>query len=85
MRVRVPATRIVNAALAALAVGVLAHGLHGAGVLGGSDGFFVDWLYTGLQWGTAAVCVARVVVVSRDRLAWRGFSGYLVLTARSGT
>jgi two-component system, cell cycle response regulator len=72
---------IVNAALAALALGVLAHGLHGAGVLGGSDSFFVDWLYTGLQWGTAAICVARVVVISRDRLAWLAFSAYLVLSA----
>ena len=72
---------IVNAALAALALGVLAHGLHGAGVLGGSDAFFVDWLYSGLQWGTAAICIARVVVIPRDRLAWLGFSAYLVLTA----
>jgi two-component system, cell cycle response regulator len=73
--------RIVNAVLGALALGVLVHALHGAGVIGGSDGFYIDWLYTALQWGTAAVCVARVVLVARDRLAWGALSGYLVLTA----
>ncbi|MGH2741049.1 MAG: hypothetical protein ACRDN8_00940, partial [Thermoleophilaceae bacterium] len=68
-------------ALAVLTAGVLAHALHGAGVLGGPDRLFTGWLVPVLMWGAAAVCLARGIAVQGERFAWLALGANLLLTA----
>ncbi|MDX6698377.1 MAG: hypothetical protein QOE65_1774 [Solirubrobacteraceae bacterium] len=52
-------------ALAALAA-------HSVGILGGGgwDTFFSQWVYDGVMFGAAALCLARAAIVPADRGAW---------------
>jgi two-component system cell cycle response regulator len=53
-------------------VGLLAHALHGVGVIpaDAAPRFFEVYLYLGLLVVGALVCIARAVAVPHDRLAW---------------
>lgn len=57
---------------ALLALGFLAFALHAAFGLGGeaNDDLFNIWLYDALILGAAASCIARAILVRRERLAW---------------
>lgn len=58
--------------LGAAALGLIAHGLHGAFDLGGSrlDSLFDDWVYNGVMVASACACLIRGTVVRRERAAW---------------
>jgi diguanylate cyclase (GGDEF)-like protein len=71
------AVRIASAALLAALVLHLAAGLAGHGELP----LFNSWLYNGIEVVSAAVLVARVVLVARQRVVWALFAGYAVMTA----
>ena len=45
------------------------------------DGFYGDWVYTGLMWSAAALVAARAVLVARERLAWALLAAGLVAWA----
>jgi two-component system cell cycle response regulator len=67
-------------ALLVLGVAVLA--LHDATSLGGSHGRLLDtWLYDGLELLAAAGCLARPLVVRRERAAWLALGLALLVTA----
>ena len=53
-------------------VGLLAYAAHAAFGLGGSgsDVLFDDWVYNGLVLMSAAWCIARAVLVRKERVAW---------------
>jgi diguanylate cyclase (GGDEF)-like protein len=63
---------LVCAGGALLLLAFLAFVLHAATGTGGSrvDDFFGVWVYDGLMLGAAASCLARAVLVGRERLAW---------------
>jgi diguanylate cyclase (GGDEF)-like protein len=61
----------VRAALAVLTVGIALRTAHSFG-LGGPEleRLFLVWVYSGVMYGCALLCLARGVLVRRDRLAW---------------
>ncbi len=72
--------RLLKLVLGVLALGVLAHGLHGLG--GASDNqFFNDWVYTAVMWGGVGLCLARVIIVREERAAWIAMTANLALWA----
>jgi diguanylate cyclase (GGDEF)-like protein len=64
--------RALTVLLGVALVGLLAHAAHAAFGLGGSgaDSIFTDFVYDGVMIAAAILCIARGVLVRRERIAW---------------
>src|SRR4051794_3576217 len=72
---RVTSLRWIFGLLAAATLAYAAHAITGIG----DESLFVDWVYSIIEIVAAAVCVARAVLVRRERAAWALIAANLVL------
>ena len=80
-----PRSRPLRLAFAVLAAAIAFESAHALVGLGGRslDSFVEDWLYTAIEFGAVALCIARVVCRREDRAAWL-LMGIALLTWSGG-
>jgi hypothetical protein len=82
----VPRPAVLTVVWSALAIVVAVYAAHeGLGLAAGAEDFFEQWVYDGLLWASAAVCLGGALSERRGRAAWLLMTVALVCWALGDT